>query len=201
MVKIAEAVTLTEYGLLRSICLMVKGSLHATSALILGFLSVGVSLAHGSNNVSWESTLGFDPNSIIVSPGDTVYFSDIDLHGFSVTITISGMSSFSLSPYHSRAVTFPTIGTFSIASNFGDVAQVMVQPPPIALSNPRLSGNQFLFDVTGLSAGKTNVVLYCTNVSSGVWVPLLTNTATASSQTLTNPLVLSRRFYRLYQIP
>lgn len=201
MVKFVPVVTLTELSWLESICTMAKGSLQAAIVLISAFLSVCVPCAHGSNNVAWESAVGFSPSNIVVSAGDTVYFSNIDLHGFSVTITISGMTSFSLTPYHSRAITFPAIGSFSVASSYGEAAQVVVQAPPIALANPRLSGNQFLFDATGLTAGKTNVALYCTNLSSGSWIPMATNIAIASSQTLTNPLVLSRRFYRIYQIP
>ena len=73
--------------------------------------------------------------------------------------------------------------------------------PTIDLVNPRLAGHQFLFDVTGLTVGKTNVVLYGTNLATEFWTATATNTATTTSRTVTNALAAGPRFYRLYQQP
>lgn len=70
---------------------------------------------------------------------------------------------------------------------------------PVALNSPRLTAGQFLFDVTGLTAGKTNVVLVSTDLAS--WIPVQTNIASSASFTVTNSTVPAHQFYRVLQLP
>lgn len=70
---------------------------------------------------------------------------------------------------------------------------------PVALNSSRLTAGQFLFDVTGLTAGKTNIVLVSTDLAS--WTPVQTNIASSASFTVTNTTALARQFYRILQLP
>jgi len=69
----------------------------------------------------------------------------------------------------------------------------------VSLGSPRISAGQFLFDVTGLTVGKTNIVQASTNLSS--WTAIKTNIAASASVTITNVPVTGRRFYRILQLP
>jgi hypothetical protein len=71
----------------------------------------------------------------------------------------------------------------------------------VALGSPRLLDGLFLFDVTGLTAGKTNVVEYCTDLSAGLWTSTATNTAASDSATITNAVAAGPRFYRVFELP
>ena len=76
-----------------------------------------------------------------------------------------------------------------------------VPATPIGLENPRSAGGQFLFDVTGLMVGKTNIVEYCTSLSVGAWTPIATNTAASTTASVTNAITAVPRFYRIHQMP
>ena len=67
------------------------------------------------------------------------------------------------------------------------------------LNAPRISGGKFVFDVTGLTSGKTNVLQTSTNLIS--WQPAKTNIAAGSAMTLTNPPSSGSHYYRLLQLP
>jgi hypothetical protein len=69
----------------------------------------------------------------------------------------------------------------------------------VNLSSSRISAGQFLFDVTGLTVGKTNIMQASTNLTS--WTPIKTNIADSTSLTVTNAMSLGRRFYRVLQLP
>lgn len=66
-------------------------------------------------------------------------------------------------------------------------------------NSPRLVAGQFLFDVTGLTAGKTNIVLVSTDLAS--WTPVQTNIASSASFTVTNSTALGQQFCRVLQLP
>ena len=76
---------------------------------------------------------------------------------------------------------------------------VLPAPPGIVLESPRKERNQFLFDATGLTVGKTNVLLASTNLTA--WTAISTNLADSTSMTFTNATTLSRRFFRLLERP
>jgi Bacterial Ig domain len=70
---------------------------------------------------------------------------------------------------------------------------------PISVNVPRISGGQFLFDVAGLTVGKTNVLQTSTNLT--VWTPVKTNVADSASATITNSPAPGAHFYRVIQLP
>jgi len=78
---------------------------------------------------------------------------------------------------------------------------VAAPPTPIALENPRIAAGQFLFDVSGLLVGRTNIVHCCTNLSTGTWLPVATNTALSTTATVTNTWSAQPRLYRIHQLP
>lgn len=69
----------------------------------------------------------------------------------------------------------------------------------IRLNSPRMDGSRFLFDAVGLTVGKTNVVEFCTDLATGGWNPIVTNVATAASQTITNSLSATQCYYRVIE--
>jgi hypothetical protein len=69
----------------------------------------------------------------------------------------------------------------------------------VNLISPRMAGGQFLFDVTGLTSGKTNVLQTSTNLIS--WMSAKTNIAASAFMTVTNAPAPGPRFYRILQLP
>jgi len=253
-------------------------------------------------DVLWSGDYGFNPPVVVISPGESVTWWNVDLFGFPVQVTSDvpfgnpNYFSFLLADFGDTAtVTFANQGTFGYHSNYGEQGYVVVnippvvtitnppdgavftapanflieveasetpddivwdvaffvvsgsetnaigldeQPPfsavvtnpppgnytllavatdyyyasatnavnitvtsggPIQLGAPRRVGNQFLFDATGLTVGRTHVVQVSTNLQS--WVGLQTNVAAATSATFTNALLPGARFYRVLQWP
>jgi hypothetical protein len=82
---------------------------------------------------------------------------------------------------------------------------IYVQSPGIMLMAPRLAASTYQFDVSGLTAGKTNVLQVSTNLASGAtWLSLATNVANATTMSFTNAFTnkpgLSQGFFRLFQL-
>lgn len=253
-------------------------------------------------DVLWSSDTGFYPAVVVISPGESVTWWNMDFYGFPVQVTSDApfgnpnYFSFYLIDFgDSATVSFPNQGTFGYHSNYGEQGYVVVnvpplvtitnppngavfpapasflievetaetsddvvwdvafyvasgsetnlivvdeQPPfsatvtnlppgsytliavatdyyyasatnavnitvvsggPIQLRAPRRVGNEFLFDASGLTIGRTNVLQTSANLQS--WVALQTNVAVAASATFTNALLPGARFYRLVQWP
>lgn len=69
----------------------------------------------------------------------------------------------------------------------------------ISLGSPRFVAGQFLFDVTGLTAGETNIVQASTDLIS--WTPTATNIASTTSITVTNTAAAALQYFRILQLP
>jgi hypothetical protein len=84
-------------------------------------------------------------------------------------------------------------GTTGWGSTFGGVPAVLWNPQAVT---PGFTGGQFGFNLTG----PTNAVIVieaCTNLSNPVWLPVATNTFSASgTSTFTDPSNYPSRFYR-----
>ena len=92
-----------------------------------------------------------------------------------------------------------TYGAFGLQSGQLVGGLTLIPPPPLVLEASHNKGGLFLFDATGLTVGKTNVLLTSTNLTS--WVPVATNIAATASLTFTNTTALPRRFFRLLERP
>ncbi len=95
----------------------------------------------------------------------------------------------------------------AIAVDYGEAATtnsitITVRPPTLMLSNARIAGSEFIFDVSGLTVGKSVVLeARSTLADSAGWIPLRTNVAAVSSISQTNPMAPGRAFFRACQLP
>ena len=69
----------------------------------------------------------------------------------------------------------------------------------VSLDSPRTDAGKFLFDVTGLTAGRTNIVEVSADLT--LWTPVATNLAATAAMTVTNVAADTRQFYRVRQLP
>jgi hypothetical protein len=60
-------------------------------------------------------------------------------------------------------------------------------------------GEQFVFEVSGLTVGRTHLVESSTNLLH--WTAVRTNLATASTATLTNATAGPGQFFRVVELP
>lgn len=95
----------------------------------------------------------------------------------------------------------------AVAVDYGEAAvtnsiTITVRAPTVLLSNPRKAGGQLVFDVSGVTSGKS-VVLEARSRLGGddEWVALRTNVAAASTISLTNPISAGAAFFRACQLP
>ena len=152
---------------------------------------------------------GFSPATLTIEVGDTVVWENADdLFSHSTTSTLS----FSNPNYWNGLLvnlgdtfgqTFNNVGGFNyfdqLGSGTGTITVILPVPPLISLGAPRQVGSQFLFDASGLTAGKYNVLQASTNLTS--WVSIATNVADTTSMTFTNSTALPRRFFRVLELP
>ncbi|MDD5141235.1 MAG: hypothetical protein PHY43_13360 [Verrucomicrobiales bacterium] len=178
---------------------MKKAFLSGGFGLLTGLFLSLTPRAQADANIYWDFDNGFYPSTVQISPGETVTWWNVDPYGFDVQITFDNSFSFSLPNLTGQGVTFPDAGTYGFHSDFGDNGSVTVSIPPITLGSPRNESGQFLFDATGLTVGKTNLLQASTNLTS--WVAIKTNVADSASMTFTNATALSRRFFRLVELP
>lgn len=100
-----------------------------------------------------------------------------------------------------------TYRLMAVAVDYGEAAvtnsiTITVRPPTLLLSNARKAGGQFVFDVSGVTAGKSVVLeARSTLADANSWVALRTNVAAATSISLTNPLSPGTAFFRACQLP
>jgi hypothetical protein len=112
-----------------------------------------------------------------------------------------------VSEFENTAIGSGTAGYVGASSTYGSggtlrydmvtvLGSTITAPPPTpaTLSNPTHGDGQFQFQLTGQS-GAAYVVQYATNLHSGNWVPLQTNTA-PFLYTETNPVNAPVRFFR-----
>lgn len=98
-----------------------------------------------------------------------------------------------------------TYTLMAVAVDYGEAAvtnsiSITVRPPSLLLSNVRKAGGQFIFDVSGSTAGKS-VVLQTRNTLADSWVSIRTNVAAGISISLTNPISPGAAFFRAFQLP
>jgi hypothetical protein len=136
------------------------------------------------------------------TPDDTVWDVEFLLGSSSGTNSITDdlEAPFSASVTNLGAGTYTLIAIatdYYYATATNAITLTVVNPTPIRLSAPRLSANQFLFDVTGLMIGKTNLLQTSSDLKT--WTPVKTNVATSVSATVTNTVIAGPRSYRVVQ--
>ena len=181
---------------------MKLGFFRGLILLVTGLLLSVTPQLRADVEVYWDFDNGFYPSTAVINPGETVIWWNIDPYGFGVQITIGGSLSFYLPDYTGQGVTFPYAGIYGFQSDFGDHGSVTVSTPPpplLTLEFPRLANGQFLFEATGLSIGKTSVLMSSTNLTS--WTAIQTNVADGSSLTFTNTASLGQCFFQVVEQP
>ena len=116
---------------------------------------------------------------------------------FQSTATGSGSAAYMAA---NTGSTYATSGTsrFDMVTVSGTA--IITNSTPAALGSAAFNDSQqFQFTVTGL-AGAIYVVQFSTNLATGVWLPLLTNTAPFTF-TDTNPAASAQQFYRAVSWP
>lgn len=95
--------------------------------------------------------------------------------------------------------TLTAVATDSRGAQATNSITVTVSNSSITLTAPRISAGRFVFNVTGLTVGKTNVVQTSANLFS--WMPIQTNIAASASLAVTNGITSGSHFYRILQMP
>lgn|ERR1019366_3601036 len=187
-----------------------RTKLLSVSCGLLVILLFAIALpGHAADHNVTVNGFSFSPATLTIETGDTVIWENAD--DIFPHTTTSDLSLFDPNYWNGLLVnqgdtfsfTFNSAGTFTyhdqLDSGTGTITVILPTPPAIVLEAPRKEGSQFLFDATGLTVGKTNVLLTSTNLTS--WVATITNVAVSSSWTFTNTTVLPRRFFRLLELP
>lgn len=181
--------------------------LRACSALVTLFLMAATQVRADTFYVAVDDS-GFSPGSLQIHPGDTVvwYNNDADDFPHSSTSYLSIINvnywNIDLVSYLDAAGhTFNNIGMFDYhdKSGVGTGTIVVAAPAIINLVESRVVAGQYLFDATGLTAGKNYEVLCSTNLLD--WTSISTNAASAASMTFTNSIGSGIACYRLLQQP
>lgn len=162
---------------------------------------LAVTITDPTNNAAFTAPATF---TITADPSGGAGYYDVEF--FVGTNSIGDVFA---PPFTSTATNLPA-GTYTLTAivtdyNYNQATNAITitvrSAPSIVLNTPRIAGNQFLFDVAGLTVGQTNVVQYRTNLSTGTWTSTATNVATSSSRTVTNALGVGLCFYRVFQRP
>jgi len=102
------------------------------------------------------------------------------------------------------------VGTFILNQNatitydgsytMNRVGSLPAPVPMLGTSQANMANGQFIFSVSGLTPGSTNIIQTCADLNLADWVSVATNVANADTATFTNPATVSRQFYRLIQL-
>jgi hypothetical protein len=176
-------------------------------SFVFGVLLATVSSLQGSTwEVDWTYGYGFDPDALTINSGDGVDIVDQDDAAW-VEVTGARPESFSFDIWNwggDYLYVYNHPGTFYFSEesdyyNISPMVTVTVNPSAMQLKLPRIAAGHFLFEVTGLTVGKTNLIQASTNLVA--WTSIKTNVAAASSATYTNPISTRFQHYRIFQKP
>lgn len=188
---------------------MTTGILHRTFLLAAAILAAANLQVRAELHYVGVDAGGFLPATLNVKIGDTVVW--INLDDSASHTTTSDLQFPDPNAWHALLVAQGDMFTkvFNNPGNFtykdkadlgtGTIIVNAVNAPSIALESPRFSGGQFLFEATGLTVGKENVLEFSTNLIH--WTTVSTNLANNISMTFTNGVNPGARFFRVYQLP
>jgi plastocyanin len=168
----------------------------------------GAAPIHATDFVVLVDASGFSPSALSISTGDTVIWvsdDDTDVHTTTSNLSIFNANYwtaylFDIGDFYAK--TFNTAGTFTYYDQFTfSTGSITVSPPAalLTLESPRIASGKFLFEATGLTVGKTNVLYSSANLTS--WNPAVTNVTSSSSMTFTNPITAGPKFFELRELP
>lgn len=153
---------------------------------------------------------GFSPSELTINVGDTVvWVSDDDTFPHTTTSDLPPSDpDYWNGPLYDYQDTYPKTfnnpGIFtyhdSIDVGTGTITVSAAPSLDITLESPRIESGQFLFEASGLTAGRTNILEVSTN--SIQWSAASTNVAAAASMSFTNAVQVQpgATFFRLLEI-
>ena len=185
------------------------GGLRTAFGLLISLILFLAPPAEAATHNVTVNGSSFSPAALTIEAGDTVIWENLE-DNFSHTTTSdlpfsnpNYWNGLMVNQSDTFAHTFNNVGTFTyhdkLDSGTGTITVTLPAPPGIVLESPRKEGSQFLFEATGLTVGKTNVLQASTNLTS--WAAIKTNVAATTSMTFTNATTLPRRFFRLIERP
>jgi plastocyanin len=147
----------------------------------------------------------------VASDTDSDGLSDVEFHvgtnfvddifspfGTSTATNTTSVTNLAAGTYTLAAIAFDNSGATATSS----ITITVQAGSAIKLAPPVITAGKFVFGVTGLTAGKTNVLQTTANLdASNGWTSLSTNVATSSSATFTNTVSPGRHFFRVMQLP
>ena len=189
---------------------MTIGLWRGTLLLLTGWLLSSGQIQAADYYIGVDGS-GFSPAMLEINVGDTVVWENTDDTDYPHTTT-SDLNIFDpgywdgymFSLGDTFSWTFNSVGTFTYhdSADIG-TGTIIVNPlsltPTITLESPRLENGQFLFEATGLTVGKTAVLMSSTNLTS--WTAIQTNVADGSSLTFTNTTSLGHCFFQVVEQP
>jgi plastocyanin len=189
---------------------MKKKPLSALASLMAAILFSAVVQLQALDHLVTVNDFGFTPPELTIDVGDTVIWRNVGVNSsYWIKIDLSVLDPDYVdwlleNEDDEYAHTFNNEGEFIYYDQFdpGNTVKITVVASGISiitLESPRIEAGQFLFDVTGLTVGRTNVLQVSTNLTS--WTAISTNVATSTSITFTNATVLPNRFFQVFELP
>ena len=177
-------------------------------AALLAFGYVTASAFAATYQVTVDES-GFSPSQLTINQGDEVLWISVDEtfpHTTTSDLFITDPNYWN-GPLFSEGEyflwVFENAGVFdygdAFTSNTGTITVLPVTPTVIELTAPRREGNQFLFDVTGLTVGRSVVLEGSTNLVN--WTAISTNQVQITPMTITDSIGPAHKFFRVYQTP
>jgi len=152
-------------------------------------------------------------NAVLTAPATFVFgadASDPDTDGLSDVefyVGTNPVDDVFSSPF-TTTITNLAVGTYTLKAiaydNGGATTtnSITIYVQNLVLIAPRLVAGKFLFDVSGLTIGRTNVLQTSTNLASAAnWAAVVTNIATTNAMSITNSVANARAFFRVVQMP
>lgn len=147
---------------------------------------------------------GFVPNLRTIDVGDSVMWLNLDMAGPHSTTSDKPAGdpdhwNVTLNYFEFYTRSFVRPGAFAYHDSVGGFTGTIIVTAPMVprLEASTLADGQFIFQATGLTVGKTNVIQSSTNLTS--WIPIQTNTAASISMTFSSAISPGRSFYRLVE--
>jgi hypothetical protein len=135
-------------------------------------------------------------------PGGSVASVQFFVDGTSIgTDTTANPYSATASSLFAGDHTLSAVATDNLGLKATNSISISVTNPVISLSAPKILNGEFQFTISGLVAGKTNLIQSSANLTA--WTAVRTNLAAASTATFTNTQTAAStpKFFRVIQLP